>query len=282
MSVAARKTILVVGDDPTIQQLLTSLQSATELDIDNARDEVECLMRVRASAYDLVITDPKTSGADDVELLKQIRAVRPETKVLVLTEETAPEDIVKLIREHAFSHFCKPLNSAAITEMIAKALDIAAWDDGIEVISARPNWLTLRLRCQMLTADRLLQFMREMRTDLPAAERDNIANALREMLLNAMEHGAGFDPRQKIQISYIRTRQVILYHIQDPGAGFSIDSLPHAAISNAPDDPVAHIIYRNEHGLRPGGFGILITRNYVDEQIYNETGNEVLLIKYLH
>jgi anti-sigma regulatory factor (Ser/Thr protein kinase) len=33
--------------------------------------------------------------------------------------------------------------------------------------------------------------------------------------------------------------------------------------------------------MRPGGFGILLTRHLVDELIYNETGNEVLLIKYV-
>jgi hypothetical protein len=34
-------------------------------------------------------------------------------------------------------------------------------------------------------------------------------------------------------------------------------------------------------GLRPGGFGILLTRNIIDELIYGEMGNEVVLIKYL-
>ena len=34
-------------------------------------------------------------------------------------------------------------------------------------------------------------------------------------------------------------------------------------------------------GLRPGGLGLLVTRRSVDEMIYNEAGNEVLLIKYL-
>jgi hypothetical protein len=33
--------------------------------------------------------------------------------------------------------------------------------------------------------------------------------------------------------------------------------------------------------VRPGGFGILLTRNLVDELIYSEKGNEVLFIKYL-
>ena len=38
---------------------------------------------------------------------------------------------------------------------------------------------------------------------------------------------------------------------------------------------------RAELGLRPGGLGILLTRNLVDELIYNEAGNEVVFIKYL-
>ena len=42
-----------------------------------------------------------------------------------------------------------------------------------------------------------------------------------------------------------------------------------------------HERVRQEMGLRPGGFGILIASNLVDEMIYNERHNEVVLIKYL-
>ena len=42
-----------------------------------------------------------------------------------------------------------------------------------------------------------------------------------------------------------------------------------------------HAEIREKLGMRPGGFGILMTRQLVDELIYNEQGNEVLLIKYL-
>jgi anti-sigma regulatory factor (Ser/Thr protein kinase) len=38
---------------------------------------------------------------------------------------------------------------------------------------------------------------------------------------------------------------------------------------------------RAEEGRRPGGFGILLTRNLVDELLYNERGNAVLFVKYL-
>jgi len=32
--------------------------------------------------------------------------------------------------------------------------------------------------------------------------------------------------------------------------------------------------------MRPGGFGILIARKIVDEMMYSDVGNEVLLIKH--
>jgi anti-sigma regulatory factor (Ser/Thr protein kinase) len=38
---------------------------------------------------------------------------------------------------------------------------------------------------------------------------------------------------------------------------------------------------REELGLRPGGFGILMARKLVDELLYDEKGNNVLLVKYL-
>ena len=34
-------------------------------------------------------------------------------------------------------------------------------------------------------------------------------------------------------------------------------------------------------GIRPGGFGVLLTKKLVDDLIYSEQGNDVLLIKYL-
>ena len=34
-------------------------------------------------------------------------------------------------------------------------------------------------------------------------------------------------------------------------------------------------------GLRPGGLGLLMTRQLVDELVYNEAQNEVLFVKYL-
>jgi hypothetical protein len=44
---------------------------------------------------------------------------------------------------------------------------------------------------------------------------------------------------------------------------------------------VAHIEQREAEGIRFGGYGLLVAAGTVDELIFNEIGNEVLLIKYV-
>ena len=44
---------------------------------------------------------------------------------------------------------------------------------------------------------------------------------------------------------------------------------------------MAAAAHRVERGLRPGGFGMLIARQVADEIVYNESGNEVILIKHI-
>ena len=116
---------------------------------------------------------------------------------------------------------------------------------------------------------------------MPAEEQSNIATAFRELLINGIEHGGHLDPEQRVEVAYIRLSQAILYYVRDPGEGFSFENLAHAAVSCSPDDPFQHLEVRNQAGMRAGGFGILIMRNIADELIYNEKGNQVLLVKYL-
>src|ERR1039457_4037919 len=120
-----------------------------------------------------------------------------------------------------------------------------------------------------------------MEMDFPPHERDNIAAAFRELLMNAIEHGGGSDPDKGVQGNYVRTTRALPSRVAAPRTGFSFDAIAHAAIANPPGEPVRHLEIRAEQGVRPGGFGILLTRNLVDELIYSEMGNEVLFIKYL-
>ena len=132
----------------------------------------------------------------------------------------------------------------------------------------------------MSTAERLVRFVEEI-ADLPDPERDDVAMAFRELLLNAMEHGGHFDPSEYVEIAYLRTRRMVICRIKDPGKGFSLDEARYTAASNPATAPFDHILAREAQGVRPGGYGVLLARHFVDELIYGEKGNDVLLIKYL-
>jgi DNA-binding response OmpR family regulator len=275
------KRILIVDDDPDIHLLLEAAIGAPDRQIESAYDGLAGLRCVEEAPYDLVMTDVNMPGLDGMALLERIRGVRPETRVVVMTVASTPENIVRAIRERAFAYFSKPFTIDLVAHMVEHALNNIPSDDDIEVLSAKPNWLELRLRCKMQTADRILQFLREIGMGMPAAEQEGVATAFREILMNALEHGAGFDPNQKVTITYVRTERSILYYVRDPGRGFSMEELPHAATSNPLDSPLQHIEVRERLGMRPGGFGMFMTRELVDELIYNQVGNEALLIKYL-
>ena len=56
---------------------------------------------------------------------------------------------------------------------------------------------------------------------------------------------------------------------------------PLVLLGHAPEQRLEYVEARQQKGLRPGGFGILMAQTMVDELIYNEVHNEVVFVKYL-
>jgi len=276
----AVKNALVVGADPQIETLLLRVLLPGSWVVMRVPDNLAALAVSRTKAFDLIVTSEETSGREDIELLRQIRRVRPHTRLIIIAGESTPLDVIAAMRERAFSYFSKPFSLDTLAQMIHLATEGPCWDDGIEVLSGTPELIQILARCDVKTADRLVQFLDEI-ADLPDPEKHEVAMAFREMLLNAIEHGGKLDPSQYVKIQYVRARHMVTCHITDPGQGFTLDEIPHAAIANPDDDPLRHLGHREEQGMRPGGYGVLLAQQLVDELIYGQHGNEVLLIKYL-
>jgi anti-sigma regulatory factor (Ser/Thr protein kinase)/CheY-like chemotaxis protein len=274
-----RIALLVGGDSNIAEQLRGILEPALWV-LQHAADNAAALAMAGDKDFDLILTSDKTSGREDVELLRKLRRIRPHTRLIILAEESTPADVIASMREHVFSYFSKPFSPDALAVMIRRAIEEPCWDDGIDVVSATPEWIRICARCDVKTADRVLQFFDEI-AELPDQERSAVGMAFREMLMNAIEHGGRLDPGQQVEISYLRARHMVTCLISDPGEGFTLDEIPHAAIANPADDPLRHIEYREACGMRPGGFGVLLTQRLIDELVYNEQGNEVTLVKYL-
>jgi len=276
----AVKNALVVGAAHEVQTVLLRVLEPGSWAVMSVPDNLSALAAAQGRAFDLIVTSDKTSGREDIELLRKIRRVRPHTHLIILAGESTTLDVITSMRERAFSYFSRPFSLDTLADMIRLATEGPCWDDGIEVVSGTPELIRILARCDLKTADRLVHFLNEI-ADLPDPERNQVATAFREMLMNAIEHGGRLDPNQYVEIEYVRARHMVTCHITDPGQGFTLDEIPHAAIANPADEPIRHIALREELGMRPGGFGVLLARQLVDELIYGQDGNEVLLIKYL-
>ncbi len=278
--VVLAKSALIVAAEKPLEEHLSGLLTARGWSIRHVPDNQAALRALQTETFGLIVTGERTSGREDVELLRRIRGAHPHTRLIILTDQSTHSDVITSMREHAFSYFSQPFTREAVADMVRIAMDQPCWDDGIEVLAATPEWIRLLVRCDQATADRLLQFFHELAV-LPEGEKEAVVYAFREILLNAMQHGARFDPDQYAEVSYVRGRHMVACRVKDPGEGFTLEELHHAAIANPPDNPIRHVVYREAAGLPPGGYGILLARHMVDELIYGEHGNDVLLVKYL-
>jgi PAS domain S-box-containing protein len=178
------------------------------------------------------------------------------------------------------SRLVSELEVRDLLQVVQSALQARDGPQAIEVTSAEPHWVELLVPCTLEAADKIETVAKRLGADLPEDILDSVASAFRELLLNAIEWGGQLDPNRKVRIACVRTQRMLMYRIADPGPGFTFKNLPHSAVSH-PDQPFEHMRIREEQGLRPGGFGLLMVKAKVDELVYNEKHNEVIFIKYL-
>jgi CheY-like chemotaxis protein/anti-sigma regulatory factor (Ser/Thr protein kinase) len=275
-----RRRILLVDDDRALRHALTALLTESGHEVTSAGDGPDALRLLERGPFDVVVLDIGLPSMSGLDVLAHARGLMPPPLVVMMTADDTPQTLLEAVRRQAHRYLRKPFAPRAIVDVINEAAGADAALT-IDVVSARPEWVEIMVPCVFEAVDRVQSFIMHLETDLPETIRESVAQAFRELLSNAIEWGGKLDPDRKVRVSYVRARRMLLYRIADPGQGFDIDSLRHAAISNPEGDPTGHLAVREAQGLRPGGFGLAMTRSLVDELIYNEARNEVMFIKYL-
>jgi PAS domain S-box-containing protein len=216
------------------------------------------------------------AAARDITERKEARAtIERYSRDLVAARRAQAEDASRLAR------LVSELEVRNLLNVVQDALQSSDAPAAIEVISAQPSWVELLVPCTREAAEQIQPVVARLGADLAPDVIDSVCDAFRELLLNAVEWGGGLDPTRKVRIACVRTNRVLIYRIADPGPGFQLKDLDHAAIAH-PGDPLEHVRIREAKGLRAGGFGLLLVRAKVDELVYNEKQNEVIFMKYLN
>jgi len=274
------KKILVADDDRATRFAISSMLKKAGYAVTAVKDGTQALRNIQQTGFDLAFLDIWMPGLTGLEVLARVRAGESNPKIVIMTSDGTPETVLRAIREQAYEYLIKPFAPNEVVDVAQRALQQDA-SPPIEVISTRPHWVELLIPCTREAAERIQSFLLKLEADLPDDLRNTIGLAFRELLLNAVEWGGKLDPNRKVRIAYVRSSRMLLYRIADPGQGFSFKGLTHAAVGQPADEPIAHVDVRDQLGIRPGGFGIAMTRATADELLYNEAQNEVIFIKYL-
>ena len=116
--------VLLVDDDPA---LLQALPEALRLrmdavTVDTADSAAAALDRIAARDYDAVVTDIKMPGMDGLELLAELRALRPDTPTLMITGHGEHDLVVHALRAGAYDFIQKPIDRDYFVASLCRAI----------------------------------------------------------------------------------------------------------------------------------------------------------------
>jgi CheY-like chemotaxis protein/anti-sigma regulatory factor (Ser/Thr protein kinase) len=273
-------TVLLAEDNDPSREIYAAVLTKAGYRVIDVADGLAALDVLQNQDVDVLVTDVYMPGMNGLDVLEQARKLKPDLRAIVMTGQKSGETVIGALRQQACEFLSKPFAIEELLEAVSSAIsrDLAS---RIEVISSRPDWIELRVPCDLTAVEPIQKCLSHLHEHIPRETREAVGAVFREMLNNAIEHGGKCDPSNRVVVKYIHLKRAILYSIKDPGEGFDIEEIEHAAIANPPDDPTRHLQVRQEMGLRPGGFGIMLASQVIDELVYNEKHNELIFVKYI-
>jgi DNA-binding response OmpR family regulator len=270
------RTVMIVDDERDLNDYLANLVQVRGFEPVQIYSGTQALEAVRADRPELILLDLMLPDLDGFTVCERLKRDR-ETNLIPILMVTALNDAnhrAQGVRVGANGYLSKPFTPqqlfACMDEVLAWAREHASRGTTGEV--------HFDLRSEATYLQQTNDLLADLYAHTPLTERQvkDLKQAVMEMGSNAIEWGHRKDAELTLRITYRIEPDNVTLIIRDQGPGFNPSRIPHAA---SDEDPIAHLDVRNELGIREGGFGIMLARGLVDEFRYNETGNEVTLVK---
>src|SRR6266852_5398499 len=268
---------LIVEDEPDTGTLLAEILRRNGFEPTVLTEGKPAVSWTRQHDPELILLDlmlPDVQGFQVCEDLKLDRQTNP-IPIIMVTALDRHQDKVHGLQVGADYYLTKPFT---IDDLIKAIQEVQSWKEGLLHHGAEGE-IQFQLQSDTQYLEELNHLLASLflYTGLPQAQVKQLTMAVRELCVNAIEWGHQKQIDRIVTVIYRIAPEKITITIRDKGPGFNPDQMPHAA---KPDDPVSHMMVRETLGLREGGFGILIARGLVDDLQFNETGNEVRLVKF--
>src|SRR6201997_2052963 len=163
--------VLVIGSHIQVSRKIGGALSAADFPMEYSAGHADALQRLRMRSFGVVITNPDSSVEEDLALLEEIRAIRPGVKSIVLARHSTPDEVIAALRARVFACFTPPFDPDEIAHLASSEASDSQWREDIQVLSAKPGWVSVRVNCRLLTAERLLTFAKELSIRLPEGTR---------------------------------------------------------------------------------------------------------------
>ncbi len=118
----ANLKVLIVDDEPEMRAAMSETLKREGYNIETAEHGAEALDKIENAAFDLVVSDvkmPKLSGPD---LLKCIKDVSPETRVIMITAYGTIDNAVETMKAGASDYLLKPFSADILVATVNRAL----------------------------------------------------------------------------------------------------------------------------------------------------------------
>jgi putative nucleotidyltransferase with HDIG domain len=118
----AQPRLLIVDDEVEVRGVLRDLLGDTYQCAEAASAE-EALVQLRDQDYQLVISDITMSGMTGLEMIPRVRAISPDTVIVMISGMQTIESAINALRLGAFDYLMKPFDLRQAEAAVARALE---------------------------------------------------------------------------------------------------------------------------------------------------------------
>ena len=118
--------VLLVDDDPALLEALpeTIRLRLPGTSVDTRISAAPALEQITAVDYDAIVSDIKMPGTDGLALLAQVRAIRPDTPVLLITGHGEHDLAIRSLRAGAYDYVQKPIDRDYFAASLGRAIQV--------------------------------------------------------------------------------------------------------------------------------------------------------------
>ena len=120
---SAPRSVLVVDDDAAMREMVVSLLDDQGIEARAAAGADEAIERLADFDCDVVLSDIRMPGRTGVDLLGEIRELRPDTPVVLMTAFGSIDSAVEAMHAGAFDYVTKPFQRDALLLRLERAFE---------------------------------------------------------------------------------------------------------------------------------------------------------------